>query len=335
MNKNTGILLAVFVVLLGVYFLFFRSKDVTSSGGDFQKKLFTADSSKIDKIEITRTNESFTLEKVNNKWMVTKPINYEADTNAVVPIVANLKNFKIDGVASTNPDKFSSYLDSVNHTKVTAYQEGKLLGTFEVGKQAVSFGNSYIKLPDENRILIASDLSSADFTKPFKDYRIKYIGSIPFDGIKTIHLKSTDTNKVDLELRRDSLNTWYLGTDTLEHAMIDVFVNMLGTMNTDDFIDSTITNFPEPTYTITVTGAKPTTINLYKYKADPIYYVLQVSGVKQLFKLSEPIANTWMKKRADLVAIPTKTGVTTPTPKTAPPKTDKTAPIKIAPTIKK
>ena len=117
MNKTTRILAIAFIILLGIYFLFFRGKEKVSTE-KVDEKLFVADSSKIEKIEISKNSGAITLEKVNGNWMVTKPVNYPADTSAVYPMLSDLKRFTIESIASTNPAKFSNYLDSINNTNV-------------------------------------------------------------------------------------------------------------------------------------------------------------------------------------------------------------------------
>lgn len=303
MTKNTKILLGVFVILLGVYFLFFRSKDRVTSD-KWEERLFTADSSKIEKIEIVKTGESITLEKINNQWMVTKPVNYPADTNAITPMLANLKNFRIEGIASDKAEKFPTYLDSANHTVVTVYQEGKNLGTFEIGKSAVGPENSYVKKPNDNKILIGSNINATNFTKSLNQYRFKYVTSIQSAGIKTIQIKSTDSNKVDLLIKQDSANHWSLGPDSIGHNYIDGFLNMLGNMNTDDFKDTTMTSFPPPVYTITIAGTQPLTINFYKENGTPVHYIMQVSGIQQLFRYSDATVTPWFKKKTDFIPPP-------------------------------
>lgn len=321
MTKNTKILLGVFVVLLGVYLLFFRGKDRVSSD-NVETKLFTADSSKIDKIEIVKTSGSMTLEKINGQWVVTKPVNYPADTNAITPLLGGLKNMRIEGVASANVDKFPTYLDSANHTVVTAYQEGKLLGTFEVGKMAVSQENSYIKLPNDNRILIGSGINAAYFSRGLKDYRSKYITSIQTAGIKSIKFQSTDSNKVDYEIIQDSANHWVIGKDSVQHVLIDAVVNLFGNMFTDDFIDTPVTTPPTATMTITITGTQPLTVNFYKDNSNPAVdsYIMTVSGVKQVFRVPGTMAGSWFKKKSEMLPPPVTNNKT---PDQKPPDTKK------------
>jgi hypothetical protein len=306
MNKSIRILLIVFVALIALYFLFFRTKERESTD-KIDAKLFVADSSKIDKIEIIKNSETLILEKVNGQWNLTKPVNYPADTTAVYPMLKDLKNFMIESVASENPAKFNSYLDSVNNARISTYQEGKLLGTFILGK-AQGMGNSFIKKPDENRILIASNLVAGNFTKPSKDYRNKLILTLNSFGINKIEFKSTDSNKVDFVAARDSVNRWKIGGDSVASATMDGFLNMFTTLNTEDFKDTAMTVFPTPTYTLTIySNNQPTVINLYKEAGStPPTYICQVSGVQQLFKLGEGMAGMLMKKRKDFIPDPPK-----------------------------
>lgn len=318
MNKSIRILLIVFVALIAIYFLFFRGGDRESTN-KIDAKLFVADSSKIDKIEIVKNNETIVLEKVNNVWNITKPVNYPADTNAVMPMLKDLKNFMVESEVSDKPEKFNTYLDTANNTKVSTFQEGKLLGEFIVGKPQGT-GNTYIKKPDENRILLASNITAGNFTKSSKDYRSKLMLALSTFGINKVEFKSTDSNKVDFTAQKDSLNKWMIGGDSVANSTMDGFLNMFSALNTEDFFDSPMPSFAAPTYTLTLSGTNQVVINLYKEPGvTPDSYICQISGVQQLFKLSDGIANMLMKKRTDLIPPPVKTPPTQQAPTQIPP----------------
>ncbi|MCI0450534.1 MAG: DUF4340 domain-containing protein [Chlorobi bacterium] len=305
MNKSIRTLLIVFVVLVAVYFLFFRSGERVSTD-KIDAKLFVADSSKIDKIEIVKNSETVILEKSGNDWKLTSPVTYPADTVSVYPMIKDLKNFRIESVASENPDKFINYLDTVNNAKITVYQEGKLLGTFILGKSQ-GFSNSYLKKPDENIILLASDIVSGNFTKSSKDIRLKKIISIPSIGLNKIEFKSTDSNQVNFTALRDSLNVWRIDGDSVTSAAMTGFLNLFENLNAEDFIDSTVTEFPTPTYTLTFTSAQQTVMNLYKIpNSEPEAFMFQVVGNPQLFKFFTGMASQIMKKKTDFVPEPLK-----------------------------
>lgn len=302
MNKSIRILLIVFVALIALYFLFFRSKERVNTD-KIDAKLFVADSSKIDKIEIVKTSETIMLEKVNGQWMVTKPVNYAADTNAIGPMLKDLKNFILESVASENPAKFNTFLDSVNNPQITAYQDGKLLGTFILGKMQ-GYGNSFLKKTDENRILLASGITAANFTKPLKDYRKKVILSLNTLSINKVDFKSTDSNQVNFSVVKDSVNKWSVqGGDTISYATMDSFLNTFTALMTDDFRDTALVNLPEPTYTLTIyENGKPIVINLYKdNNSMPVTYTAQISEINQQFKFNEGLANVLMKKKKDFI----------------------------------
>lgn len=306
MNKSIKILLAVFAILIAVYFLFFRTGDKVSTD-KLDAKLFVADSSKIDKIEIVKNGETVILEKSNNIWKITKPIDYPADTTNIYLMLKDLKNFTIESVASENPSKFNNYLDSVNNSKVSTYQEGKLLGTFILGKTQTG-NNSFIQKPDDNRILLASNLTAALFTKPSKDYRNKFIFAIQPFSVNKVSFKSTDSNKVDFTVSKDSSGKWNIGGDSVSSSVMEGFLNILANFNTDDFKDTVMTNFPVPTYTVTISGTgQPTVVNLYKEVSsdpnNPPAYITQVSGNNQLFRLMGALA-TQLMKRSDFIPPP-------------------------------
>ncbi|HEY3251322.1 MAG TPA: DUF4340 domain-containing protein [Ignavibacteria bacterium] len=309
MNKSTRTLLIIFALLAVIYFLFFRSKERVSTD-KIDAKLFVADSSKIDKIELIRKTDAVTLEKLNGVWRITKPIDYPADTNAVYPMLGNLKNFRIEDEASRNPAKFNEYLDTAYNTQVITYQEGKMLGTFILGKTASSFDVSYIKKPDEERILRASSISSANFNKPVKDFRNKLIASIPSKLSNKITFKSTDTNNVDFTAVKDSTGKWWVASDSVTSTNMDGFLNMFDNWNTEDFKDTTMTIFPAPTYTLSFYGPfnpSPMTINLYhEPNSSPNAFIVQVTGVQQLFRFFDGMASQVMKKKKDFVPEPPK-----------------------------
>jgi hypothetical protein len=308
MNKSTRNLLIVFVILSVVVFVFFKGKEHINTQ-NVEPKLFTADSSKIDKIEIIKKNESIVLEKKDGMWQVTKPVVYPADTNAVNPILGELQHFTVDNIISTNPEKFNTYLDSVNHPMVSVFQEGKDLGTFELGKYAVSYQNSYIKKPDENKILLASNLNQSLFVKPLKDFRYKVIFSLPKLTINRIDFKSTDSTNIDFSAVEDSTGKWFIGNDSIPQNNIDGYLNLMAAFTTDDFVDSAVTLPAQPTYTVTIhmLNAQPIVINLYKQATTPVTYIVQVSNNKQLFRITEGMVPNVARKRTDLIPAPPKT----------------------------
>jgi len=307
MNKSTRNLLIIFVILAAVVFIFFKGKDKINTQ-KVEEKLFVADSSKIEKIEIVKTGESITLEKVNGAWQVSKPIVYPADTNSIAPILGNLQNFRIESITSTNPEKFNNYLDTVNNTQITVYQGGKNLGTFILGKYALSYMNSYVKKPDDNKILLASNLNQSLFVKPLKDFRNKVIWQLQTIALNKIEFRSTDSLKVNFDAVKDSTGRWFIGADSIPNANITGFLNTMAAFMTEDFVDSTVTTFPEPTYTVKIFGGpQQYSINLYKMSnTSPAQYLVQVSDNKQLFKFSDAVARGVMKQRTDFIPAPPK-----------------------------
>lgn len=309
MNKSTKYLLIVFVILAAIVVIFFKGKDKISTE-KIDEKLFVADSSKIDKIEISRAKDTLTLEKVGGIWKLSKPVDYPADTNSITPLLGNLQNFRIESVVSENPGNFSTYFDSTNNSHVNVYQEGKLLGGFLLGKSGQGYETAYIRRGEENRVLLASKLGAVNFTKPLKDYRNKLMLAMQTISIAKIECKSTDSNHVDFIAIKDTAGKWFIGADSVAKTTMEGFTNMFTNAQTDDFKDTVVTQFPTPTYTLTIynsqPGIAPVVINFYKQATTPVEYIVQITNNKQLFKFSDSFAASWMKKHKDLIPEPQK-----------------------------
>jgi hypothetical protein len=309
MNKSTKYLLIIFVILAVIVIVFFKGKDKISTQ-NVEEKLFIADSSKIDKIEIARSKDTIVLEKIGGLWKLSRPVDYPCDTNAITPLLSNLQNFKIESVISENPKNFGTYFDTTNNSSVTVYQEGKQLGSFILGKSGQGYETAYLKRAEENRVLLASKLGTFNFTKPLKDYRNKQMLALQTLTISKIECKSTDSNKVDFTAIKDTAGRWFIGADSVAKSTMEGFTNLFINAQTDDFKDTVITQFPEPTYSITIhnsqPGIAPVVINFYKQATTPVEYIVQISNNKQLFKFSDAFAASWMKKRKDLIPEPQK-----------------------------
>lgn len=305
MNKSTRNLLIIFLVLVVIVYFFFRGKDKISTQ-KVDEKLFEADSSKIEKVEIIKTGGTIVLEKIGGTWMVTAPVNHPADTTAITPILSNLKNFKIESEISSNPAKYSTYLDSVNNTRVNVYQEGKMIGTFILGKSAMGGDNSYIQKEPGKEIFLASKLMQTNFTKAVKDFRNKLMFSVPSFQINSITFKSDDSLKYEFKMQKDTTGRWFIGADSIAKNTADGFLNLLANFNTEDFIDSVVTQFPAPSFTITIAGAVNLTVNMYKQKTDPVKYIMQVTNSKQLYECTASFATMFLKQRKDFIPEPPK-----------------------------
>ena len=301
MNKSTRNLLIVFVILVVVVYLFFSRKERITTE-NVEEKFFKADSAKIEKIEIIKPNETIVLEKTGVNWMVTKPVNYPADTTVLAQMLSSLQNYRIESIISSNPEKASNYMDSLSNPQISVYQDGKQLGSFILGKQANGGSDSYVKkTPDAKEIYLATKLNGMNFTKPLRDYRNKQILSIQSFMINKITFKSDDSLKYEFTMVKDTTGKWWIGQDSVSSNNAAGFINLLANFNTEDFKDSVITQFPPPVYTITISGNQNTVINLYKEKTEPVKYIMQVSGKNQLFECSASFATMFIKQRKDFI----------------------------------
>jgi hypothetical protein len=219
-------------------------------------------------------------------------------------MLSDLQNYKIESRVSVNPKNVSTYIDSVNNTIVSVYQEGKQLGSIFLGKAATGGTDAYVKKSaDEKEIYLASKLNISNFTKPLKDYRNKQMFSIQSFMINKITFKSDDSLKYEYTMEKDTTGKWWIGQDSVAFNTALGFTNLLANFNTEDFKDSVITQFPPPVYTITITGNQNLVLNLYKEETEPVKYIMRVSGKDQLFECTAAFASMFIKQRKDFVPL--------------------------------
>ncbi|HMS64751.1 MAG TPA: DUF4340 domain-containing protein [Ignavibacteria bacterium] len=128
-NKTILYLLIFAALVVAAYFLTTDRGEKTSSYELKEKKLFTLDSAKTDKIEIKNKDGNLVLSKSTGEWKATSPFDYNVTPDLVDKIVSSLKNFKLESIISTNPAKKETYgFKDSDQAEISVYESGVLKG---------------------------------------------------------------------------------------------------------------------------------------------------------------------------------------------------------------
>lgn len=298
-KNNLYILLGIFVVLVIVAYLLTTEKAVTFK---IQEKLFTVDSSKVDKLEIERNKQKIVIQKSAGAWVIASPVNYPAMNQFVNEALSSLKNYKISHIASDKPTSKEVYgFGDTSYTKITVYENGNTTGNFLVGNAGPGESQSYIKKVDGNEIYLADKLLWNNIVKlDLKDWRDKLIVTIPKGSIKSIEYITKDEKYV---VRQDSLGKFYVGNDSVSVSVIDGITNALSNMNTQGFSDTTITEIEKPDYYFKVNWTNTTEFKFKKYfdgSNPPSRYYMKVSGINMIFDVDENYIKMYIKSLKEL-----------------------------------
>ncbi len=251
------------------------------------------DSSGVDRIEIRSKDGNVTLVREGGKWMLTAPVRYPADEQAVTTAVGKGTAMRITALVSTNPAKRSIYSVDSSATLVHIYANNNLVAQFRVGKPTNTWTESYVRREGSDEVYSVEGLLNTTFAKSVNDWRNKSIFKADQSTITEVKFRFGDTTFV--LAKRDSMN-WVIGKDSTINTNVTSFLSTLTNFQTDEFVDSTVASLPKLTATIEVQG---TQIRFFK-RDDGKYYV-QTSASPQLFIVQEWRAGQLLKRKRDFV----------------------------------
>lgn len=293
-----GIILVV--LLVGAYYVM-RDTSGEKKTLKLAEKLFAVDSVSVDKLEIERNGKKVSIEKKGSFWNVTVPVLYAANQQFVTSALSSLKNYKISSIVSDNPGNKGFYgFNDTNVTKLNIYQNGTLSGTILIGNASTGASQTYIKKVEGNQIFLAEEFLYNNFVKPdLTEWRDKAVIAIPKGSVKSIDfIAENDKYTVNL----DSTGKGYIGKDSVSSGAFDGVMNMLQNFNTQNFKDTTIAGDVRAQFTAKVNWGKETEFKFIKYgDSESKRFLLQVSGINQIFEVDENYVKMFIKPRKELL----------------------------------
>ncbi|NND09038.1 MAG: DUF4340 domain-containing protein [Saprospiraceae bacterium] len=240
MNNKT--LAITFGVLLLIYLL------VKFAGGNrdrsFDPEIMSIDTSLVNKVEVRPSNdEPFTLQKSAGAWTVSVGgKTYEAASQSVQSLLANMISIKADRIVSKNPDKFADYNvnDSLG-TFITLYSGTNPLGDLVVGRfsfnQATRNGISYLKHPDKDEVYSVDGFLSMSLSQDYTNYRNKEMLSLAKDALTKIDLN------MDGEVYTFSkgASSWRVNNLAVDSSSMATYLSTLGNVSGASFVENPTT----------------------------------------------------------------------------------------------
>jgi hypothetical protein len=292
--KRSSLAAIALLVLLGIatFFVLQRPGEKSTSGPS-EKTLVQYDSTAVDKIEVKSAGGTVTIEKQGGKWMLTSPVRYVADENAVASAVGQGKSIKLNSLVSTNPEKQKIFQVDSTATLVRVYENGTERGTFRVGKPGSTYTETYVRLEGSNDVYLAEGMLGTTFSKQPKGWRDKTIFKMDEGSIRIVKMQFGDTT-FTLTFQDSS---WHIGKDSTLQQNVKSFLTTLSNFQADDFIDSAITAPPKLIAMIEVEG---TQLRFY-FNKDASKYFVQSSRSPQWFEIQSWRATQILKRKKDFV----------------------------------
>lgn len=252
--KTTLILFGVFLLLLtGVYFFELRDQGEEN----LPDKLISLDSDDVIKIVFDNGEETIQIQKENDEWMITAPIEAKGDNYEVDRLADDFSDVRIERVVEQNPSDLEKYgipLKEIDLYTDSQDQPVKIL----IGMENPLDNTFFAKRADETKVvLIPSSLKNL-LEKKFFDLRQKDIFQLDSDQAKGIKLRGKDiqweAEKVDEE--------WFLRQPVnalAQKSEVESVINAISNLNAETFVseeknDADVKNYglDGPDYEVTI-----------------------------------------------------------------------------------
>jgi hypothetical protein len=277
--KREYAILLVVIVALGLY-LFFRSTDRTSYSLPEIPKLKTQD---LTKIEISKEGHTATLTRQDGKWRVS-PGDYPADTRLVDRILEDLAALKVTALVSETQNYARYDLDDSHQIRVTAYQDGKVVRAFQIGKAADTMRHTHIILADDANVYHAQGNFRNDFDQSVENLRDKTVLAFKPDEVTELLIQTADNaltitkteppqpvketgspSDKSEENTPPMAPTWQISNgQTVDNESVAGLLKDLAGLKCRAYLtDHAKTDFSKPTYLIRIQSGETSTLEIF------------------------------------------------------------------------
>ena len=210
--KTTLIIVILLIGIGGAYYLFFQESpdDASTDEKPMIHQAYGVPRDTVQQVEISFADTAYQhlkLEKDNtDNWLLTQPIQVDADSEKVDQVLDNVLNKRIKQTLEV-PELTQYGLDTPSIT-LSLWTNGEApAATFLIGKKAINF-SVYAKEKSEAHIFLIESSALDDLTKSTTDLRDRSMIKFNTETVSNIQLQHRDTGSTIHGEKRD--NTWHL-----------------------------------------------------------------------------------------------------------------------------
>jgi hypothetical protein len=276
--------LAIVIVALGLY-LFLRSTDRTSYT---LPEIPTLDTQAITKIEISKGDQTIDLERQDDSWRIA-PGDYPADAGKVNRMLDDLADLKVTALVSETRNYERYDLGEDKQIRVTAFQDGKAVRAFQIGKPADTFRHTHITLAEDPNVYHAQGNFRNDFDQSVADLRDKTVMAFKPEDVTeftvasngrefTLHKVKTapspaekkDDSAADEEKPSDSEPTWQTadGTSVDNEKVEQLLADVAGLKCRAYLNDQSKSDLSSPAYSIRIQAGSTSVLEVFETEDD-------------------------------------------------------------------
>jgi hypothetical protein len=299
-------LIAILGILVIVYAGLRLFKN-TNRSKSFREELVVMDTTKVDRIIITKSGTSFEVSREVDQWKVEIPGNKKVDAtgSSVNNALGSLLRIKPDRIATRDPEKWVDYQVDSSGTRVQVFENNEnvldlILGRFGVhGQQQF---HTFVRLSEDDEVYAANNFMGISFPSEPKGFRNSRYLQITSDSITHITFNYPADSAFILN---KSNEIWYLGDAIADSASVASYISGLRYMNGSDFVDDVEpAALINPTFSVQIKASNLTEdVQLSAYSHPVHGYILHSSYNPKAYFKDENLFERVFKGQSELLGL--------------------------------
>jgi hypothetical protein len=244
--RTTLVLFGVLALLsLGYYFL--ELKEVEKEA---KTKLVSFQEEEVSSFSIRRGEKVITLERGENGWRMSEPVEDRADEKEIIALLGNVIRAKTERTLDASGDSLADFgLQNPPIIFTVHLKEKETPFILEVGNTTPAGFSVYAQRKGEEKILLAPDTVKTSLEKDAFAFRSKVLLSFAQEAVKAVSLR---TDSLHVRLERQEKGKWRI-TEPVEVAADSGKVSDLLRSLTQDQIQG----FPDKPASLKMVGLDP------------------------------------------------------------------------------
>lgn len=235
MKRSHYIILSVIAVVLLIAYLILKPTERVQVTYEVPDVQLAIDIANIVKIDIERGSEHIRLERLQNRWRITQPINTLVDDEGIYYLLEGMARFRLTGLVSSKVEKHGEYQVGPEGTKVTVTNEDGESLALIVGKEGPTPKQSFVRPANLNTVYLAKGLVPSLVNKSLREWKQRTIFRTQPDLIRLFSIRSAYNVTV-----RNTGKNWMYGEKVIPAQLIQQQLNMLSFLRAEDVIDTSI-----------------------------------------------------------------------------------------------
>jgi len=305
MNRKTLGALLIFILLLGIVYYLMTRPEKGERQGERPRPLAKIDTKLLKRVSITHKGATVVLERAGqDRWQLTRPVSYPADSGAVEGLVEKLKELEFGDLVTELKAKHAEHeVDEAKGIRVVVSDGKKDLADFYVGKVVDSF--TMLRLNGKDQVFQAVGSLRYAFEREIKDWRNRTILELKPEELRKLQV-TTPEGAIVLA-RPDEKTPWKAERsaakiDQLDSATVSNLLSTFSSLSAVDFadgMDAAKAGLDKPAATIVATdkAGKQTTLLIGGHEGED--YRVRAQDNPQIFVIKKYTAENLLLRPVD------------------------------------